>query len=119
MLKIGKLAKRLNVSVDTLRLYERRGLIKSERMANGYRVFDPSMERVVSLIKQGQRLGFTLKDMAEISSAMTQGDLPADNVAELLQGKLSEVDQKIAELLELRQLLETLHSQACPLSASN
>ncbi|MEP4197518.1 MAG: MerR family DNA-binding transcriptional regulator [Aliishimia sp.] len=115
MLKIGELAKRVNVSVDTLRLYERRGLIKSERMANGYRVFDTDMERIVNLVRQGQRLGFTLKDMAEISSALSQNDLPAEKMAELLQSKLLEVDHKLSELSELRHLLETMRSQACPL----
>ncbi|MEP5153676.1 MerR family DNA-binding transcriptional regulator, partial [Planktotalea sp.] len=64
MLKIGELAKRTGVSTDTLRLYERRGLIQSERMANGYRVYQHDFERVVHLIRQGQRLGFTLREMA-------------------------------------------------------
>lgn len=115
MLKIGELARRTNVSVDALRLYEKRGLIRCERMANGYRVFDPAMERIVNLVKQGQRLGFTLNDMTEISSALVRGDMPAAQTAELLQRKLVEVDQKIARLSELRELLLDLHSQACPL----
>lgn len=119
MLKIGELAKRTNVSVDALRLYEKRGLIKSERMANGYRSFAPETDRLVNLVKLGQRLGFTLKEMAEIVGVLALGDLSPDQTAILLEEKLSEIDTKIAGLTELRQLLSTLRSQTCPLRASS
>lgn len=115
MLKIGELSKRTNVSADTLRLYERRGLIKSERLANGYRVYDPRIERLVHLIRQGQRLGFTLREMAEIIALLEEGDMSPTQTAELLQDKIGDIDSKLAELADIRNLLTSLHVQSCPL----
>lgn len=115
MLKIGELSKRAHVSADTLRLYERRGLIQSERLSNGYRVYHPQVERLVHLIKQGQRIGFTLREMADIVKLLDEGDMSTDQTAELLQEKIHDIDAKIAGLSDLRYLLETLQEQACPL----
>lgn len=117
MLKIGELAKRAGISADTLRLYERRGLLQSERLANGYRVYDPDMERVVNLIRQGQRLGFTLREMSQIVGAMAQGKVDSTHTAALMQEKIVEVDAKLEELKALRRVLTTLHAQSCPLRA--
>jgi MerR family Zn(II)-responsive transcriptional regulator of zntA len=115
MLKIGELSKLTGVSADALRLYERRGLIKSERLPNGYRVYDLQMERLVHLIRQGQRIGFTLREMADIVALLADGDMSADQTAELIQEKISEIDAKLGELAELRKLLTSLHTQSCPL----
>ncbi|MEO9896043.1 MAG: MerR family DNA-binding transcriptional regulator [Paracoccaceae bacterium] len=115
MLKIGELSKLAGVSADTLRLYERRGLIKSERLPNGYRVYDPQIEQLVQLIRQGQRLGFTLREMAGIVALLAEGDMSADQTADLMQEKIGEIDAKLAELTDLRKLLTSLRTQSCPL----
>ncbi|ABF64813.1 transcriptional regulator, MerR family [Ruegeria sp. TM1040] len=115
MLKIGDLAQRTGVSADALRLYERRGLIRSERMANGYRVFDPEMERLVKLIRLGQSIGFTLREMEHVIATLSSRDLSAAQTATLIQDRIDAVDVKLAELTELRRLLVDLQDQACPL----
>ena len=115
MLKIGELSKRAGVSADALRLYERQGLIKSERLPNGYRVYDPQIEQLVQLIRRGQRLGFTLREMADIVALLAEGDLSANQTAELMREKISEIDAKLEELAEIRKLLTSLHAQSCPL----
>lgn len=115
MLKIGELAKRAGVSADALRLYERLGLIKSERLPNGYRVYDPQIEQLVKLIRRGQRLGFTLREMADIVALLAEGDMTANQTAKLMREKNSEIDAKIAELEELRGVLTSLRAQPCPL----
>ncbi len=116
-MKIGELSRRAQVSTDTLRLYEKRGLIGSQRRANGYRDFDPSMVRIVGLIRLGQRLGFKLAEMKGIVDAMAGQDLSTAETASILREKLATVDDKIAELVALRAILETLAAQACPLEA--
>ena len=115
MIKIGDLAKRTGVSTDTLRLYEKRGLIRSERMANGHRVFDPQMERLVNLIRLGQGLGFTLKDMESVTTRLNNGSLSTEDTAALIQERIVSVDQKLSELAELRAILVDFYEQACPL----
>ncbi len=115
MLKIGELSKRAGVSADTLRLYERRGLIKSERLPNGYRAYDPQIEQLVHLIRQGQRLGFTLREMADIVALLAEGDMSAEQTADLMQEKIGAIDAKLAELADMRKLLTSLQMQSCPL----
>lgn len=116
MFKIGDLAKRTGVSTDTLRLYEKRGLIRSERMANGYRVFDPQMERLVKLIRQGQSVGFTLREMERVTARLSNGALSTQDTAALIKERIDSVDLKLRELAELRATLVDLHKQACPLT---
>ena len=116
MLKIGELASRTEVSTDTLRLYEKRGLIWSERMANGYRVFDPQMERLVKLIRQGQSVGFTLREMEGVMTRLAGGALSSTDTAALINERIQSVDLKLSELTELRSMLVDLYERACPLS---
>ncbi len=114
-MRIGELSQRANVSTDTIRLYEKRGLIRSVRRDNGYRDFDPAMVGLVTLIKTGQKLGFKLREMDGIAKALSDQGLSTDETADLLQGKLTEVDTKIAELSQLRALLADMLTQVCPL----
>ncbi|SMX26625.1 HTH-type transcriptional regulator CueR [Pelagimonas phthalicica] len=115
-MRIGELSRLTGVSTDTLRLYEKRGLIRSERHTNGYRDFDPAMARVVHLIKTGQSLGFKLREMEDLACAMSDQGLSATEVTGLLTEKLCEVDQKIEEMHRLRDMLATMAATACPLS---
>jgi len=116
MTNIGDLAKRTGVSKDALRLYEKRGLIRSERMTNGYRVFDPEMERFVKLIRRGQSVGFTLREMESVTARLSDGALSTEDTAALIKEKIDSVDLKLSELAELRAVLVDLHKQACPLA---
>ncbi|MFY0622085.1 MAG: MerR family transcriptional regulator [Pelagimonas sp.] len=113
-MRIGELAERCGISRDTLRLYEREGLISSVRRNNGYRDFDPRQERVVTLIRQAQVLGFSLADIRALLVQM-RGSLGEDEVRALLRQKLAEIDAKIAGMEEIRRVIETRIEQACPL----
>ncbi|MEP2717413.1 MerR family transcriptional regulator, partial [Pseudophaeobacter sp.] len=86
-MRIGELARKVGVSCDTLRLYERQGLIQSDRRPNGYRDFPDPMLEVVQLIRQAQRLGFTLGEIGQLMQGI-QGALDQDQVAEVLREKL-------------------------------
>ena len=114
-MRVGELSRQTNVSTDVLRLYEKRGLIRSERLANGYGDFDRETVRLVSLIKLGQRIGGTLNGMKEIVIAMASHKLGTGETTEILQEKLSQVDEKIGELVELKKALAGLIAQGCPI----
>lgn len=118
-MKIGELAQRTNVSTDTLRLYEKQGLIRSERRDNGYRDFDQGMVRLVNLIRLGQKMGFTLREMKEVIDVIANRALSTEETANLLQQKLDDVDAKIAEMIKLRGLLADTLNQVCPLQATS
>jgi len=114
-MRIGELANRTHVSTDTLRLYEKRGLIRSERRGNGYRDFDHEVIRLVGLIRLGQKLGFKLREMESIVDAISNQELSVDETADLLRQKLSEIDEKIGEMAQLRKLLSEMLDKVCPL----
>ncbi|WP_282077664.1 MerR family DNA-binding protein [Epibacterium ulvae] len=114
-MQIGELAAKTGVSRDTLRLYEQRGLIQSIRRPNGYRDFDPAVARLVLLIKQGQQLGFSLADMGTLIAARAGQGMTAAETAALFQQKITELDQKIAQMQHMRENLLSMMQQACPL----
>ena len=114
-MNIGELSSRAHVSTDALRLYERRGLIRSERQANGYRDFGPETVQLVEMIKLGQRLGFRLREMEEIVRSMSGGQLSQEETAQILGQKIAEIDQRMADMSVLRGLLSDALVRACPL----
>jgi len=116
-MRIGELSNKTDVSRDTLRLYEKLGLINSVRRGNGYRDFDSAMIRLVDLIRLGQKLGFKLHEMKSIAEVISNRELGADETAKLLRQKLEEVDQKIGEMSQLRSLLAGMLDQVCPLQS--
>ena len=105
-LRIGTLARLANVNVQTLRFYEREGLLsKPHRRLSGYREYPSEAVGLVRLIKRIQALGFTLK---EIKAILALRNFPATTVrdaASLLEAKIEAIDVKIAELQELRNTL--------------
>ncbi|QBF32835.1 MerR family transcriptional regulator [Thalassococcus sp. S3] len=113
-MQIGDLSDRSGVSRDALRLYERRGLIRADRKANGYRDFPKETEAVVGLIRLAQALGFSLREISELVGG-NQAEMDAEAVADLLRAKLAEIDDKVARLLQLRGMLEARLANVCPL----
>ncbi|OUS37032.1 hypothetical protein A9Q94_07510 [Rhodobacterales bacterium 56_14_T64] len=117
-MRIGDLAKRCKVSCDTLRMYEKRGLIRADRWPNGYRDFPEGTEDVVNLIRQGQSMGFSLAEIGALMRDM-QGAMSGEQVADLLQSKLDEIDARIATMQQLRTMVAERLTQACPLGWGN
>jgi MerR family copper efflux transcriptional regulator len=72
---IGQLAQATQVSRDTLRFYEKQGLISSIKSANGYKNYTPATRDTVNFIKLAQDLGFSLREISSILPIMTQGTL--------------------------------------------
>ena len=105
-LRIGKLARLANVNVQTLRFYEREGLLaKPHRRLSGYREYPPETVGLVMLIKRIQALGFSLKEIKAVLVLGRGRSSTVGDAASLLESKLEEIDAKIAGLRELRRTL--------------
>ena len=115
-MRIGELAQASQVSRDTLRFYEQRGLIAAQRSANGYRDYPPDMLQLVLYIKTAQRLGFSLGEIGSSVAALWQAPDPDSAVTQLLQDKLNLIETRISELGQLRQELQQRLGQRCPLN---
>lgn len=114
MLNIGEVAQQCCVTVETLRYYEREGLIPSpERGANGYRRYSPDVIRRIRFIKRAQDVGFTLKDTADLLSLRTDPGASCKDVQKRALEKLSEIDEKVEMLIRMRDIL-TIWANACP-----
>jgi DNA-binding transcriptional MerR regulator len=109
-LSSGELAERAGVSRDTLRHYERRGLLASfPRLQNGYRRFPPQAVERVRLIRGALAIGFSIEDVSRILRARERGQAPCREVRELAALKAQELESQIAELSALRkELLSTI-----------
>lgn len=113
-LTIGKLAKACGLRTDTLRYYERLGLIQSEgRKANGYRVFaDDSLLRL-QFIQRAKLLNFTLEEIKDLFVVRGSSESNCEQIYERLQGKITEIDDKIGELMTFKRELQSI-SKKCP-----
>lgn len=116
-MRIGHLAEVTGVSCDTLRFYEKRGLIRAQRGSNGYRSYAPETVQLVTYIRTAQKLGFSLAEVGESMPALWNAENPEQAVAEVLAEKLKAIDQRIEELQQLRSELAERIMLACPLTA--
>lgn len=103
---ISKVAKELNINVETIRFYERKRLIvQPPKPKNGYRHYpDETMNRI-RFIKRAQELGFTLE---EVSRLLSLEDLPCSEVQGLAENKLNAVQAKMKDLIRLENALKHL-----------
>lgn len=113
---IGQLANATGVSRDTVRFYEKLGLIGSFRQTNGYKNYPEAALNTVHFVKLAQELGFSLAEIAVISPLVSGGALPTEQVAQFIEEKMALIDQRINTLQQLKQRLATLPiGDACPL----
>jgi MerR family transcriptional regulator, copper efflux regulator len=109
---IGKLAARAGVSIDTVRYYERSGLLTPlTRLASGYRRYGELQVSRLLFIKRAQELGFSLKDIRELLGLSKQRDVA--RVKRAAERKLAEVEERLASLTRVRDGLATLVA-TCP-----
>jgi DNA-binding transcriptional MerR regulator len=102
----GELARLAGVSTDTLRLYERRGLLpKARRSPNGYREYPAEVRDRVRLVRRALALGFTLDELVRILRERDRGGAPCREVRELAVRKLAMIEDRVAELSEARDRL--------------
>jgi|ERR1051325_1903567 DNA-binding transcriptional MerR regulator len=102
---VGKLAEACGVSTDTLRHYERKGLLKPERLNNGYRAYPEHAVERVRMIRQALNVGFTLDELAAIFKVFDRGGAPCHEVRELAAIKLAEIEAHLREVKAMRDEL--------------
>jgi MerR family Zn(II)-responsive transcriptional regulator of zntA len=105
-IRAGELARLSGVSRDTLRHYERNGLLRTPfRSANGYRVFPTEALQRIRLIRGALSIGFTVKELGRILRLRDSGQAPCREVRNLAMNKLGELESRIREMLQLRDSL--------------
>ncbi|HEY4387772.1 MAG TPA: heavy metal-responsive transcriptional regulator [Ktedonobacteraceae bacterium] len=103
---IGQVARRACVGVETVRFYEREGLLEEPvRRVSGYRQYAEEAVKQIRFIKRAQQLGFSLKEIRELLTLRVDGQTSCEQVKERAEAKLAEVEQKISELQCMRQAL--------------
>lgn len=108
-MRTGKLAHAAGISPDSLRYYERRGVLpKPARDPNGYRRYPDSALGRVQLIRRALALGFTLEELARILIVRDRGGAPCRQVRDLAASKLSEIEQRLQEMQALRREFRAL-----------
>jgi DNA-binding transcriptional MerR regulator len=111
---IGTLAEMSGLSRDTLRFYEQRGLIRSTRSANGYRLYAAETVHLLGYIRIAQRLGFTLGQIGESLPALWNSAMPQAEINALLSEKVAAIDSRVEELTGLKNELLNMMGQVCP-----
>lgn len=113
-MRIGQLAKLADVPIDTVRYYERHGILPAPaREGSGYRRYEPHDVRRLHFVRRAKALGFTLGEIQELLalSAGRHGDVAG--IKAVASAKLTDVERRLAELTRIRDGLRTL-VQTCP-----
>jgi DNA-binding transcriptional MerR regulator len=107
-LLIGRLAKLSGVKPDTIRFYERSGLLpKPSRTASGYRIYNDAVLNQVRFIRKAQSLGFSLDEIKRIMSLRGQGKETCRCVISMAEATLIETETKLEELRKFKDTLAT------------
>jgi DNA-binding transcriptional MerR regulator len=108
-MKTGEVAEMAGVNLQTLRYYERRGLLpEPPRRESGYRIYGPEAVRIVRFIKRAQQLGFSLDKVESLLDLAAGGPEGCDAAQELAQHRIQELDRRIADLRAMRDSLDRL-----------
>jgi DNA-binding transcriptional MerR regulator len=118
-LRVAELAQAAGVSPDTVRYYERAGLLPPPaRTPAGYRAYDPGAVDRLAFIQGAQRLGLRLRDIAELLAVRDTGVCPCEPAEQLLRRRLAELDAEMARLAALRTqmvaMVDALPAAECP-----
>ncbi len=116
-MRIGELAARTGLTRDTVRFYERTGLVASRRLPNGYRDFPPEAVAWLTYVRTAQSLGFSLAEIARTGEELRDAPDEAEALSALLEEKIRLIDARVAELHALRAELATRVGTGCPLRA--
>ena len=121
-MNIGQLAREAGVPIDTVRYYERNGLLpEPARRASGYRNYQPSDVDRLRFVRRAKSLGFSLGEIRELLALSDRRGEETSELKAVAETRLSDVDRKLAELTRLRSALQRLAAPAqdarnpCPL----
>jgi MerR family transcriptional regulator, copper efflux regulator len=108
-MKIGQVAERGGVNLQTIRYYEREGLLPAPpRLSSGYRLFTEDTVRRVRFIKRAQELGFTLAEIRDLLTLRVDESRSSSEVRSVAEAKIADIDRKIRSLGAMKQALTHL-----------
>ncbi|MCH7574416.1 MAG: MerR family transcriptional regulator [Candidatus Marinimicrobia bacterium] len=108
-LTTGQLAKRANVNVETIRYYERRGIIpEPPRRESGYRQYPDDAVARIQFVKRAQELGFTLKEIQELLNLRVDPETPCAVVKNRTDLKIMDIEEKLRSLKRIKKALNQL-----------
>jgi len=109
-LTIGKLADASDVNVETVRFYERKGILKQPKKQGSFRYYSEDYITRIRFIKRSQELGFTLKETKELLDLKIKNQSKCSDVLSKTEEKIQEINQKISDLKKMKKSLEGLAS---------
>ena len=113
-LTIGRVARAAGVAIDTIRYYEREGLLpEPERRLSGYRDYTPDAVMRLRFIRRAKELGFTLPEIRELLALSADRERGVRGVKQRAEARLAEIDRRIRELRRVQRGLKAL-IDACP-----
>ena len=115
-LRTGQVAELAGVNPQTLRYYQRRGLMpEPDRSPGGHRAYPPQTVTLLRVIKAAQRLGFTLDEVADLleTGQHRHGQPPNAGLAQQARAKLAKVDARLADLFTIRAALQAALEAGC------
>jgi MerR family copper efflux transcriptional regulator len=106
---IGALSKAAGVGVETVRFYERKGLLRApHRRTSGYRLYDQDAIERLRFIRRAKSIGFTLNEILELLTLCDDPSARRMDVRAQATRKIAEIDVKVSDLLAMRQSLDRL-----------
>jgi DNA-binding transcriptional MerR regulator len=112
-MRIGELAKRLDLNTQTIRYYERIGLLpEPERTEAGYRIYEEEDERRLRFVKNARDVGLTLGEVKEVLAFHERGEPPCAYVTDAIARRAEEIERQIAELVRFKRELDRLYERA-------
>lgn len=106
-MKIGDIARQAGVNVQTIRFYERRGVLTTpSRLASGYRTYSVETVLVIRFIRQSQDLGFSLDEIKQLLSLRARHGGNAVEVRKLAEAKVEDIEKRISSLGQMRDELK-------------
>ena len=112
-MQIGEVARKIGVATSAIRFYEESGLLpEPNRTPSGYREYDPSVIDRLTFIRAGQAVGLTLAELKGVLGIRDRGEAPCRHVAQLIDLRITEIDQRIRDLRKLRKDLTALAETA-------
>lgn len=112
---IGKLAEMASVGVETVRFYQRKGLLREPEVSSGFRTYSEEDAQRIIFIKKAQELGFTLAEVKELLELNTKPRTTCGSVKKKTLDKIAEIEEKIADLARMKEGLIKL---ACACDSS-
>lgn len=109
-LTIGKLADASDVNVETVRFYERKGILRQPKKQGAFRHYPNDYIARIRFIKRSQELGFTLKETKELLDLKIKNQAKCSDVLSKTEEKITEIKQKINDLKKMKKSLERLAS---------